>query len=450
MRVVIFYAHVHERDLAERLSTLPTTGRKKTRRAAATAFATMGHRKRIRPLARAVRHTWACVRGLPPLSYIIALALCGYRRARARWIVKKMSPDVIVLFEDNIGNFTRYIGAAAARFGVPYVVLPTTIPNPREAASFFRSSKAHALSGLLARRVARRWPQWVYDFDGHRMLRLPPADIIAMRCLGVDSSHPWVLNSGQASAICVECTANKTIYERLGLKARQLATIGNLADDTLFEVSNARQERRRSLLAELGLDPDSMLLVVAFPPNQFGAPSKGTFEYASFADLKDGWLRALAPLTSDVNIVLRAHPRLNPDELEPFVTAGCHVFTGPTEELVPLADLFVASISATIRWALAVGIPVINYDCYRYRYDDYRDAQGMVLVEDRQSFASALREICFDPVAHRKLCEKQSSDRGNWGCIDGQFSRRFLAVLRGVGRTSDARLSIVTRPLPRG
>lgn len=116
---------------------------------------------------------------------------------------------------------------------------------------------------------------------------------------------------------------------------------------------------------------------------------------------------------------------------------------------MPLADVFVASISATIRWALALGIPVINYDCYRYRYDDYRGAQGMTLVEDQRSFAAALREICFDEAARQKLCRKQCSDRGNWGDIDGRFAARFLALLRRVSRAPEGPLSIVTSPLPR-
>jgi hypothetical protein len=448
MRVLTFYADPHQRDLADLLSAR-LNRRKNAKRAISAAIPIWKYRQRIRPLFHIVRKIWASVRGLPPLSYVIALALCGYRRARAQRIVKKMRPDVIVLFEDNIGNFTRFIGAAAARLNIPYVVLPTTIPNPREAASFFRSSKAHAVTGVIARHIARWWPQWTYDFNGYQMLRLPAADIMAMRCLSVDGATPWILNSGQAAAVCAESIANRGIYERYGLDARQLVTIGSLLDDTLFEASRHRQERRRAMTVEMGLDPDRMLLVVAFPPNQFGAPSKRAFEYSSFADLVEGWLQALAPLARCVNIVLRAHPRLNPDELKPFETVGCHIFTGPTEELVPLADVFVASISATIRWALALGIPVINYDCYRYRYDDYRGAQGMVLVEDQRVFASALREICLDPAAHRRLCGKQNLDRGNWGCIDGQFSTRFLALLRGVCRAPDDPISVLTSPLPR-
>jgi hypothetical protein len=121
-------------------------------------------------------------------------------------------------------------------------------------------------------------------------------------------------------------------------------------------------------------------------------------------------------------------------------TPGCH--RGPTEELVPLADVFVASISATIRWALALGIPVINYDCYRYRYGDYAGASGMVLVEDEAAFAAALREICLDPKARNGLGDQAGYDSVNWDCIDGRFTERFVELLRRVSRAPADRISL--------
>jgi hypothetical protein len=445
MRVVIFHADRHQRDLAERLSAHLTGGTAAIHVAggAPPASAAPGYPLAIRSLARFGRKVWAKVRYLAPVSYVISFSLFGFYRARARSVIKRNDPDIIVLFEDNIGNFTHFIGAAAASSSIPYVVLPITIPNPREAASFFRSSRKHAVVGMFAPVVAGWWPQWTYNLDGHCMFRLPVADIIAMRCLSVDSAKPWILNSGAAVAICVESAATRAIYQRFGLDQHRLMTIGGVADDTLFEVGTQREERRRALMETLGLDPNRGLLVVAFPPNQFGAPSKIGFEYASFADLVDGWLQALIPLAGQINIVLRAHPRLSPDELAPFERIGCRVFAGRTEELVPLADVFAASISATIRWALALGIPVINYDCYRYRYDDYRGAQGMVLVEDQRTFASVLQEICCDQAAYRRLRALQELDRGNWGCIDGQFTTRFLALLKSVSGLRDDSLSVV-------
>jgi hypothetical protein len=148
-------------------------------------------------------------------------------------------------------------------------------------------------------------------------------------------------------------------------------------------------------------------------------------------------LTALSPLASTVNIIVRPHPRLAPERLREFEQAGCRVVTVPTEELVPLADVYIACISATIRWALALGIPVINYDCYRYRYEDYEGAPGLVAVEDQNTFASAARRICADALWRDNLRAAQLADSGNWGCIDGQFAARFLALLRVIKASSN-------------
>jgi hypothetical protein len=418
-------------------------------RNASRVLDTRALRARLRPIAQIVRSVWAFLRNAPPLGYLIALVLCAYWRARAQAMLGRLRPDVIVLFEDNIGGFTRYIGAAAARRKIPYVVLPTTIPNPREPATFFRRSKAHSASGLIGKFLARRAPEWIYEFDGYRMLRLPSADILAMRVLGVEHAKPWVLNSGQAAAICAESPASRAIYERLGIARQQLALTGSLVDDTLFAMRREREGRRRALETELALPSGRLLVVVAFPPDQFAARWQRDFEYGSFEELVTGWREALAPLAGSVNIVMRPHPRLSPGGLETFVPAGCRVITRPTEEIVPLADVFVASISATIRWALGLGIPAINYDCYRYHYEDYNGAQGMVLVEDRHSFASVLREISLDAAARNRLSAKAMLDRVNWGLMDGGFSKRFLALLQKIARAPEDAVTVVPcrRPL---
>src|SRR5262249_15530194 len=156
---------------------------------------------------------------------------------------------------------------------VPYVVLPTTIPNPREPASVYRHSRAHEVAGLAARSVARRWPEWVHELDGRQLLRLPVPAILALKSVRADIPTPWILNSGQAHAICIESRATQAIYRKLGFEDAQLALTGSPVDDVLDSVHRERAQRRDALLSELGLDPGRPLVLVAFPPNQYAAPS---------------------------------------------------------------------------------------------------------------------------------------------------------------------------------
>ena len=81
-------------------------------------------------------------------------------------------------------------------------------------------------------------------------------------------------------------------------------------------------------------------------------------------------------------MLIRPHPRASPDLLRVFETPNIKISIEPMASLIPLCDLYVASISATIRWAISSGIPVLNYDTYRLRYTDFDAAPGCFLNGD--------------------------------------------------------------------
>ena len=77
-----------------------------------------------------------------------------HHRAQADAMIRQAAPDAIVLFEDNVEDATRFLGAAAAARDIPYIVLPTTIPNPREPANVYQHSRGRTRRvGFAARAV---------------------------------------------------------------------------------------------------------------------------------------------------------------------------------------------------------------------------------------------------------------------------------------------------------
>ena len=131
-----------------------------------------------------------------------------------------------------------------------------------------------------------------------------------------------------------------------------------------------------------------------------------------------------------MNVVIRPHPRLVDCDLRILADAGFPIDWRPTENLIPLADLYVASISATIRWALALGIPVVNYDCYRLDFEDYDTAAGIRLVRSLQQFKALLIGLVSDPKLLEEMTREAERDRHRWGVIDGAFCNRFNGILR--------------------
>jgi hypothetical protein len=100
-----------------------------------------------------------------------------------------------------------------------------------------------------------------------------------------------------------------------------------------------------------------------------------------------------------------------------------------TSELVPLCDLYVASVSSTIRWAIACGKPVINYDVYRYRYTDFMNIDAVLFTEEYAEYCGWIRKLAEQPEELEALRQKQVRNAPRWGFLDGRCSERILKVL---------------------
>ncbi len=138
------------------------------------------------------------------------------------------------------------------------------------------------------------------------------------------------------------------------------------------------------------------------------------------------------------NVLVRPHPRIPLDRFANFGNSCIKLTWQPTVELIPLCDLYVASISATIRWAIACGIPTVNYDTFRYRYGDYESVAGVIGVEEVSEFRALITRFVDDPVFAAELAEKQQSVMRYWGQSDDQVGQRFaslvLEAVKNAGR----------------
>lgn len=358
-----------------------------------------------------------------------------YRRGMRRFL-QKTKPEVIIVFEDNIETLTRILIAVGVEMGTPSAVVPYTIPNPLEPASSLVTSPDH-ISRPWAEKAISMFSRsrWVFEFEGKRLLRLPPARVLAMEMLGLSVPNPWILNSGSARAIALDSEMSRRAYLDLGFPKEQLEVVGEPVGAQLLEGLSHRSNLRRQIALENGFDAgDRPLLVCAFPPDQYRGTETRSFELPDFSALVEAWMEALLEVSRHANVLVRPHPRLNTHLLEAYETDQLKITWRPTAELVPAADLYVASISATIRWAIACGVPVINYDCYRYRYGDYKEAPGVLTLFSRDDFrAAALRFFC-DATFANDLRKRQNAVRGDWGMIDALFPKRFGALVSRIIR----------------
>jgi hypothetical protein len=344
-----------------------------------------------------------------------------------RKTIRRHGVDLVIVAEDSVAARSRAMVEAASQAGLPVLLVPFTIPNPLEAVRILGRGRAYQVRGPLERAFAWAKPAWIFTTDEGRYIRLPLAQAIASQLARLPPARPWIDNATPPLTIAIESRAMKQHYLRMGVQERQLVLTGSLADHTLDAALRERSERRAKLRERFALS-DKPLLLCAMPPDQLthtGAVS----EFGSYQDLIAAWAGALAAVADRFAVVVRPHPRLNDAMLGVLREAGLAICWDDTASLIPLCDLYVAAISATIRWAIACGRPVVDYDVYQYRFNDYEGVPGNVTVGDLNSFNRELGELARRPERLAALTAAQSAVAPDWGCLDGKSGSRMQALV---------------------
>jgi hypothetical protein len=336
----------------------------------------------------------------------------------------------ILMCEDNIDFDTSVWILAAHQRGIRCIIVPYTIANTVELTEAYVFSKPLQLETSALNRVfARLFPKWANRHKGRRFLRVHPARIAAIEVLGLAPPNPWLLNSGFADVIAVESLAMHDYYSEAGISPSQLVMTGTLVDDLMSRVAADAANRRRALLTEAGLPLDRPVLLCAFPPNQ-GSFDRPGCEFSDFDDKLRFWGECLGAVKG-WNVIVARHPKTRPGQLDRLIEFGLTLTDHDTASLIPLCDLYVASVSATIRWAIACAKPVINYDSYRLDFQDYPGIAAVVWTNTKVGFRELVSTITGDAAHFARLQEAQRREARRWGFQDGLSGHRLHALIGG-------------------
>lgn len=351
-------------------------------------------------------------------------------RAHARAIARLERPDVAVLGGDMPGYSTSAFIRGFHDECVPSVLVSSTMSNGLEQAEVYGGAPLHhADSRWQARLAARVFPHWVKTHKGLRILYSRPGRILAMEMLGFSPPNPWVFNSGYADAIAMESEAMVDYYVEAGLPRSNMVLTGSPSDDAMARNVENAAALRAQLYAELGLPPGKPMLLVALVPDfLYVTGGRPQCDFKTYPELVDFFLGSLAE-QSTYNVVVALHPSVKPETMRHLERDAMRIATRRTAQLVPLCDVYVASISSTIRWAIACGKPVLNYDVYRYRYTDFLGVPGVVATEERDEYRHLIRRFATEPQFVEDLRRRQQSVAHRWGRLDGGSTRRLIGLL---------------------
>lgn len=362
------------------------------------------------------------------LSETISLRLSLERATR---FFARTGAQLLILSVDLVGYDSSAYVKVARRRGMKALIVSNIMSNGLDVAEFYYRDPRFHVVGALRGIITTVFPKWALSYRGTRLMRVQPHRILAMELLGLAPRDPWLFNGSRADVITMESPAMADYMAAAGMERKQMRIVGSTADDVLAEILADRDRRREELRRSLGLATDRRIILTALPPDflyvEGGRPECDFRDYESVVEF---WIKSLCSVEG-YNVVISMHPSAKADEMRALERYGARISTLTTPELVPLCDIFVAAISSTIRWAIACGVPVVNYDIYRYRYsDDFAKVEGVLTVEEQSDFLAALVRLAHDKEFYRNVQAKQRAVARQWGFVDGTCSARMLALVQ--------------------
>ena len=348
-------------------------------------------------------------------------------------LIKQFKPVLFIFPSDNRYDIPVFIKAAHKK-GIPVILAPAFMASAREWAGFVANNSNYQVRGCLSYLISKIYKKWVFNYENKSLLALPVGHILARRLLKIVPPLPWVLHSGYSDAIVIESSAVFDYCVSEGLAPNKMVITGSVDHDLMSQILNDVDNQKQKLYQELDLPLDKPMLLSALPPdNLYFEDSVPNCDFRKYSDLVAFWIKSLR-IAKNYNVIICLHPSVKYEDMKYIETWGCKIATENTTELIPLCDIFVACVSATIQWAIASQKPVINYDVYRYKYTDYINVGGVINIEEKNEYLNHLERLTQDSEFYKLMVEKQKKCSAIWGVLDGQAGKRILQSLEKVER----------------
>ena len=334
--------------------------------------------------------------------------------------------EALLLPEDVVGYTWPVAIKAGHNLGIPSLVFPYTLANRQEPLRSLRDEPLFQTRNSPA--VPRLFPKWRWKDADVDLIRMPFEHIYAHEFLRVAPPDPWTMNSGYSNRICVDSPAAYDFFKEAGIPESKMEVTGSASQDRMHALKVRKAEALAQLRRELALDGEKPLLLVSGCPEQLTGPVPAC-EFRTMSEIAAFVGQCLQPLGERYHLVVRPHPNYSQfgAMLEPFGFANTQ---RPTASLVPVADLFIAFASSTIRWAISSGVPTVNYDVFHYGYGEYAEAGGVLSLQKKDDFRVETARLLPASAAYRELAARIAADSARWSMMDGHCVDRIEAAIQ--------------------
>ena len=348
------------------------------------------------------------------------------RKKKEKTYIDTLKIKLMIFAEDSEDYHTPQLIRLGRDSQIKSVVFPYTYANQFEFLEDAFFNNRHVNKNFLCWVTGYLFPKWTFDYKGKKILKSAPYLILSAELFKHSPENPWVMNSGSADSIAVESQFMKSYFGAVGIPLEKMIVTGYPSLDHLFEIIQNKASYRIRLSEVSGLDTRKRWVVCAVPPSQWPRAGVGFKTYEQFLQEFINFFRQM----TDVEVLFKFHPRIGEAAAQKTCDQlGIKYFSQDTVELIGMSDMYVATVSSTMRWALALGLPTINYDMYDYNYGDFSLAKNYYTVVTFADFKNIYKKLIST--------ENTESVQEDYACLDGRSNERVLKLFSDLTQSNN-------------
>lgn len=355
------------------------------------------------------------------------------RLAAAEGLIKKINPAIVIVAEDGVAGPLAVI-AAAQRKGIPVAILPYGYGTQQD---FDVALEAKAAAGELEQptgpegdAIRQHAPEWIKTDAFAGSLLFPAEYIVALESAGIHLRNAWTVHGGTAECLLVESEQMRDLYRSEAVANEKLVLTGTPYGDFVRASLDADPAARAAFRQPRKIDAAETRILVSWPPS-YHAVRGPKSEFDTYEAMTKALLTDLAAIAG-ARLVVSLHPAVSADDRKAIAALGVTLTDEYVLGLIPRHDIYVSYFSSTIRWAIACGKPVINYDAYKLSLDVYDAAPGVLTTESAERVRNLATEWVTSAAAFETAASAQCAVAPRWGAVEAPAMPRILQTLDGM------------------
>lgn len=349
------------------------------------------------------------------------------RQQVAYVLLKKIYAHLVICCEDGVTGDLSVL-SVAQMMKLPVVDIPYGNGTVHEL-EFDLSRKSDEGRLILAEGVSLLMlrllcPQWLKKGRFKNALMFTPEMIFAWESLGMSLRDAWIVHGGDSDLLCVENEMSDIQYSIEKIPRKKRVNTGSPYCDMMIDSLHKRNDSIASLRSGERIESGRTRILVSWPPSYHETyPDRSEFQ--SYDEMT---LEVLCHLNNlpDVDLIVSLHPACNHSTRALIENVGIEVSDVYLIDLIPSIDIYITYFSSTIRWALAAGKIVLNYDAYSIGIKAFESAPGFINFSKFHELCLTINSLVTSDDFFKEIKFKQITNSSMWGIMDGQCTRRIF------------------------